>query len=62
MLLVQTAFAVPASYLGVVPPHIINHLQDVQFALVALCQALQDLMEPVWVESEASLNFTDFDF
>lgn len=29
-----------------IPPHIIHHLQDVQLPLVALCQRLQDLVEP----------------
>lgn len=42
------------SYLRVVPPHVVHNLQDVQFALVAVCQALQDFMEPGQVENEAS--------
>lgn len=52
-------------YLRVIPPHIINHLEDVQFALVTFCQVLQDLMEPggirgrwgqkVWIHSIQNL-------
>lgn len=52
-----------SGYLWVVPPHVVHHLQDVQLALVALRQALQDLMEPGQIENLGHLlnqNKTEF--